>query len=72
MDKDIEVEVLKAYCDLQWKAIREATDNLAKGGTFYLAIAAAITGYVLTQDLPQELRRLALVLGLALSIFAAA
>lgn len=50
-------EALKMLLEVQQRTYWESAALLAKGMTFYLAIAAALMGYVLTQDLPASLKQ---------------
>ena len=60
-----------AFCDFQWKALSEAASTLIKGMTFYLAIFAALMGYLLTKDLQPHIKEATLIVGLLVSVFAA-
>lgn len=53
-------ETLYTQAELLWEALKEAANLLMKAITFYLAISAAILGYVLSHPLAPSLRIIAL------------
>lgn len=53
-------EALSTQAEFIWQALKETANLLMKAITFYLAIAAAILGYVLSHPLAPSLRLIAL------------
>ena len=66
----MDIEKIKIIYDFQMKSLSETTNVLAKGMTFYLLILAAITGYIVSQDIPEEIKNRIFIIGIVTNIFA--
>ena len=64
------LETLSQFCDFQWKALSNTASILSKGIAFYLAIIAAVTGYILTKQLSCEVKVMAVLAGSITSVIA--
>lgn len=49
-------EVLDSHAEFLWQALRETADLLMKAMAFYLAITAAVLGYVISHPVAMSLR----------------
>jgi hypothetical protein len=58
------------YCEFLLKCLTETANALTKASAFYLAIMAALTGYLLSQRLSAQLRDLTFYIEAAVSLFA--
>jgi hypothetical protein len=64
-------EIIKVILDIEVNAIFQMMNHIARAAAFYLAIFAAIISYFLTQDIPAETKKGAILVGLIVSILAA-
>ena len=68
--RESQLQDIKFIFEFEYNAIKETTLMLSKGMSFYLAITAALVGYVLTQDLDVEIKNQASIIGIVVSFFA--
>ena len=59
---------LKLIYDFKFNAIKESALAVYKGMSFYLAITAALVGYVFTQDVSAEIKSKAVIIGISISL----
>lgn len=64
-------EVIKQIVEFQINSVFQTANLTEKGTTAYLAIFAALIAYFLTQNIPFETKKAAVIIGVIVSILAA-
>jgi hypothetical protein len=61
----------KQITELMWKCISDASTALQKGSTFYLAVVAGTTGYLLSATLQSSVKAIIFYVSLSISVLTA-
>lgn len=61
-------QAYEIFVDFKTKTLIEVTNIVSKGATLYLAMLGLFAGYVVTQDISNEIKQLLLIISLTMSI----